>query len=136
MTVKEKLQGYSYAIEYSKELEERLKEIRDSMTSIKSMNYEEVSASSGVNDRIANAIAKLVEVEHTYLDKIADIAEMEKEINDLLSHLTPKEQKLIRLRYMQSKSWEDICGIMFYSWQGVHKLHSNTLDKLENSRLK
>lgn len=136
MNIKEKLQGYSYALEYAKELEERIHEVRDSMTSINSMRYDDIKASSGINDKIGNAVAKLIEIEHAYLDKICQIAELEIEINKAISTLTLKEQKLIRLRYIQCASWRDIADTMHYSHQGIHKLHGNILEKLENSRQK
>lgn len=136
MTIKEKLQRYAYTLEYAKELEEKLASTRERMTSISSMKYDDISASSGVNDKIGNAIAKLIELEHDYLDKICELADLELEINAMINILDAKEQKLIRLRYLKCEKWEDICGYMGYSWQGVHKLHNSILIKLEKSRLK
>lgn len=133
MNIKQKLQRYSYTMEQAKDLEVRIAETRSRMSSISSTQFDAIPGCHGNSDKIGDTIAKLCEIESKYIDMIGKLAEEELEINELINTLDLKEQRLIRLRYVDCKKWEDICYIMNYSWRAVHKLHSNILVKLEKS---
>lgn len=133
VTVKQKLQRYANELEYVKELEEKLAVYRSRMTSISSMRYDDIAKGISINDKICEAVTKLIELEEDYLDRICKLADLEIEMNSLMNELDSKEQKLIRLRYIKCEKWEDICVAMNYSWRGIHNLHRRILEKLEKS---
>lgn len=132
MTVKQKLQRYAYVMEQAKDLEIRIAEVRDRMTSISSTQFDAIPGGYSNSDKIGNTIAKLCDLEAKYLDMIGELADEELEINNMIRRLELKEQRLIRLRYVDCKKWEDVCCIMNYSWMQIHRLHSNILSKLEH----
>lgn len=132
MNIKQKLQRYSHVIEQARDLEIRIAEVRDRMTSIASTQFDSIPGGHSNSDRIGNTIAKLCDLEEQYLEMIGKLAEEEIEINNLIATLDLREQKLIRLRYIDCKKWEDICYIMNYSWMHIHRLHGNILSKLEH----
>ena len=53
------------------------------------------------------------------------------EIETLINKLPTREQYLVRARYMEKKTWEQIAVEMCYSWPQVHRIHSNALRILE-----
>lgn len=132
MNIKQKLQRYAYIMEQAKDLEIRIAEIRDRMTSISSTQYDAIPGGHSNSDKIADTIAKLCDLEAKYIDMIGKLADEEIEINDMISKLELNEQKLIRLRYIDCKKWEDICYVMNYSWMQIHRLHGKILAKLEH----
>lgn len=120
-------------MEQAKDLEIRIADIRSRMTSISSTQFDAIPGGHSNSDKIGSTIAKLCDLESKYIDMIGELAEEELEINSLINKLELKEQKLIRLRYVDCKKWEDICVDMNYSWRGIHKLHRSILAKLEKS---
>ena len=120
-------------MEQAKDLEIRIAEIRGRITSISSTQFDAIPGGHGSADKIGDTIAKLSDLEAKYIDMIGKLAEEELEINNMISRLDLKEQRLIRLRYVDCKKWEDICYIMNYSWDSVHRLHRGVLQKLQDS---
>lgn len=120
-------------MEQAKDLEIRIAEIRSRMTSISSTQFDAIPGGHGNSDKIGDTVAKLSDLEAKYIDMIGKLAEEELEINNLISSLDLKEQRLIRLRYVDGKKWEDICYITSYSWDSVHRLHRGVLQKLQDS---
>lgn len=43
----------------------------------------------------------------------------------------PTKRTLLRHRYINGMSWEQICVAMNYSWRQVHRLHASALRELE-----
>lgn len=116
----------------SRELEIRIAELRERMTSIASTQFDSIPVGNGSSDKIADTISKLYDLEAKYIESIGKLAEEELEINTLIDKLDLREQKLIRLRYIDCEKWEDICYVMNYSWMQIHRLHGKILAKLEN----
>lgn len=119
-------------MEQAKDLEIRIAEIRSRMTSISSTQFDAIPGGHGNADKIGDTIAKLSDLETKYIDMIGKLAEEELEINNMISSLDLKEQRLIRLRYVDGKKWEDICYIMNYGWNNIHRMHREILKKLED----
>jgi DNA-directed RNA polymerase specialized sigma subunit len=44
--------------------------------------------------------------------------------------LPAREMYLIRSRYIDHRSWEQICVDMNYSWRQMHRIHSDALNGL------
>ena len=119
-------------MEQAKDLEIRIAEIRSKMTSISSTQFDAIPGGHSNSDRIGDTIAKLSDLEAKYIDMIGKLAEEELEINNMINSLDLKEQRLIRLRYVDGKKWEDICYIMNYGWNNIHRMHREILKKLED----
>ena len=119
-------------MEQAKDLEIRIAEIRSKMTSISSTQFDAIPRGHSNSDRIGDTIAKLSDLEAKYIDMIGKLAEEELEINNMINSLDLKEQRLIRLRYVDGKKWEDICYIMNYGWNNIHRMHREILKKLED----
>ncbi len=54
-------------------------------------------------------------------------------ILNLISFLECEEKKLIKLRYFENNTWEDIGSELGYSSRHAKRLHYKILDKLKNS---
>ena len=53
-------------------------------------------------------------------------------IESAIATLTPTERDLMRLRYIEGLSWQDICRRINYCWQWTHKIHASALQKIKN----
>mgnify|MGYP003300942052 CR=1 FL=1 len=55
-----------------------------------------------------------------------------KKIEEVIDSLQDATQRnIMRLRYLEGYKWEKICVIMNYSWEGIHKIHRNILEKIK-----
>lgn len=84
-------------------------------------------------DRIANLVAKIVDLDNILTDKLSDLVECRIRIEEAISTLETADRLLLRLRYIDGEKWEDVADKMGYSWQGIHLRHSKALKKIENS---
>ncbi|MBO5917248.1 MAG: sigma-70 family RNA polymerase sigma factor, partial [Oscillospiraceae bacterium] len=51
-------------------------------------------------------------------------------IEDRIEALEPRARKLMRHRYIEGLSWEEVCVAMCYSWRQTHNIHGAALDAL------
>ena len=52
-------------------------------------------------------------------------------IETAISDLDPRERDLVRLHYIDGKTWEQVCVDMGYSWRQIHRIHAIALAKLQ-----
>ena len=82
------------------------------------------------NKCFTGAIDKIVDLEsknNSDIDKL--VARKERAII-LFSHLDGDKRLLMSMRYLESKSWEDIAETMFFSLRKVYYLHGMALNEL------
>lgn len=53
------------------------------------------------------------------------------EIELAISELQSIQRLILRLRYIDGLSWEEICVKSHYQWAQIHRIHSSALDKIE-----
>ena len=57
------------------------------------------------------------------------------EVFDLIHDIPGIEGEVLIERYINLHKWEEVCVLLHYSWQGIHKVHKRALAIVE-SRLK
>ena len=78
--------------------------------------------------RITDAHLRLIDARHEAIEK-------RQIVFDLINGIDGIEGDLLFERYIKLRKWEEICILLHYSWQGVHKVHRRALAIVE-SRLK
>lgn len=132
MKNKEKVKKLKQFMNIKKELEEisLLKEkIRCAMIDIKSPTLTDMPKSQGRNnrDKCLDYLIKLDELE----DKQDNLLRAFVEIECIIQNLENSYQRrLIRLRYIDCLSFEEIAVRMNYSWRTIHRMHSNALNSI------
>lgn len=66
-----------------------------------------------------------------YEGKVADLAEILKDIEEAIKPLRPKERTVLRLYYIEGLTWEHVCCELHYSWSQVHRWHKAALKHLK-----
>lgn len=56
--------------------------------------------------------------------------DLQGEIEDCISTLPADQRVLMRLRYIEGLKWERIACEMNYSWQHLHRIHGQVLQKM------
>ena len=110
---------------------EQVTELRGRLTSIGSTVGGERVQSSKSNDKFADTIGKIVELEKNInadIDKLIDYKSKARERIELLD--SDIEKVILYKRYFDKKSFEQIATECHYSWRWIHKLHSSALQNL------
>lgn len=92
----------------------------------------DVSSGSHSQDKIGDAMAKIVDLDNEInllIDKFIDYKE---DVNQQLLKLkNPNHRKVLYKRYIDNMSWNKIAADMEYSYRGITKLHGKALLALE-----
>ena len=86
---------------------------------------------AAVSDPTGDRAARLLNLREAYAAKLDQAVQAITEIEQLIGTLSdPVERRLIRCRYLEGKTWEQVCIEMNYSWRQVHRIHGRVLEKL------
>lgn len=82
------------------------------------------------HDRMADYVAKADELRTLYHEKMVELLDTEKRIEEAIMSLDGSHRILIRARYIEGKRWEEICVALNYGWAQVHRMHGEALEIL------
>jgi hypothetical protein len=128
----------SVLLEYEQKEAERIKQIIDSMTDISAMVYSNISrdkdgaSGSPVEMKVIKSIDMCEERLERINKRIEEYINEEKIINEIIDQLDFEKQFIIKARYMNRLSWEEInkkypCHM---SLRTFYRLHNEALDEI------
>lgn len=126
MTKKE-LQEYYWVRKNIKQLEEKLLELETEVTRQTTRLSDEPKSANNTQDKLASIVTEIVSVQEEINKKLKRAYAIAAKIENAIAELPEREQYLIRARYIELKSWEQIAVDMKYSWRQVHRIHANAL---------
>lgn len=130
MTKEELMQYHSVELEV-KQLAERIEELEERKTSIKSQIITDMPVGNGESMDILTLITKIEDSQIELVKKQSKLVDIMESIEHAIDKLEDSTDRLIlRSRYLQGKKWEEICVELNYSWRQIHRLHSNILKKI------
>ena len=127
---KEYLNQYKKACCKLKSLEDQLKAVRESKSSVQGIIYDDMPKGTNQSDlsdymvRVDNLLTKIEKAKQECLDTKLEI---ENKIADMEDGT---ECDVLRKRYLEGKKWEKICIEINYSWRKTHYVHSSALNNL------
>lgn len=84
------------------------------------------------SDTIADGIATINDIEKTINQEIDELIQLRKEIEDKINAVDdPKLRELLKCRYLDCKSWEEIAYKNNITWRHVYRLHEKALDEIK-----
>lgn len=111
----------------------RLREIdywKDLSVSITSGRYDGMphSPSRPADAAFVRCIERIDEAQKDVADKVARLITLREEISSQISLLSNRDEQLVlRFRYVDGCTWEDIAGILNVSVRTVHRIHGSAL---------
>ncbi len=73
-------------------------------------------------------LEKIDEMQRDVNDRIDELVDLRKAVNAAIDAMENSEERLLlRCRYLDSLSWEDICRIMNVSLRTAHRIHGTAL---------
>lgn len=128
---KERLKGCRALRREAQQLRERLDEIESVMYAPKNQRLNGMPGGGASETSAAEAmvVQHLTLTEH-YRAKLTELAAEQLAVEEAIDRLGTRERILLRYRYLQGLSWEEVCVAMSYSWRQVHRLHARALQTL------
>jgi len=128
---KEYLKSYKKLCDKLKSLEDQLQSLREVEQSAKIKRLSDMPKAhmqtdlSDIMVKIEAIYTKIVRLRSECLEKKLEI---ESRIADMPDGI---EADILRKRYLEFKSWEEICVELNYSWRQIHYIHSGALSHFE-----
>lgn len=110
------------------ETKERYKELRESMGNISIQKISDMPKTGSNNDKIAELLVKIEEIEECKLKLSRKFLEIENKIETLKD---VKQKRVMELRYLDGITFERIAVAMGFSWNHVHRIHSKALNNIK-----
>lgn len=127
---KERLKEYIWIKANIKELQDRLLEIDTKLQHITSnLDADKVQTTKN-NDQWTALIQQRIEIHELINAEITQGLKQMAFIEKVIAKQPEREKRLMRLRYIQGKKWEEICVDMNYSWVQIHDIHSKILKRI------
>jgi DNA-directed RNA polymerase specialized sigma subunit len=127
---KEQLRNFFALQKEIRELEEELFELSCRAQKMTSVITDEPRGGNDSADRMADTVAKIVDVRDSVNDLVQKANAEREQIERELRTLPPGHRCLVRLRYVRGMTWEKIAVHMNYSWRQVHRIHGEALKML------
>lgn len=109
---------------------EELRMLRETMDGLSAVNYEKDKVqTNNVSSPVENTVSKIMSLQDKINAEIDRFVDLKNEIHDEISKVPdPSEQLVLRLRYIQFKSWPDIQAIIGKKERRAFDLHSAALN--------
>ena len=128
---KEKLRQYGWLMKNVALLEDQLAELETKATST-TINIKQDMISGGCSeDKMSGQVAQIVDLKNQINQKLEKAYAIRQKIEEAIEVLDEREKLLVRLKYIQCKTWEEVAVEMGYTWQHTHKIHAKCLDDLK-----
>lgn len=125
------LRQYQYL---DKEVDRNMKELEKWSSRATSItgSIDAMPRSGGVSDKVGEAVVNFDEVRNQLQECIDQALSLRKSIEDQIGGIEEAYlREIMRARYFDGKTWEEIAFRNNYHWKYVHQLHEKALDQIE-----
>ena len=137
LVTKEELRRYRWLKISVHQLEDRLLELDSEATRMTTRFDSQPGGDAYNKSKLDDILIRKEKVENQINNKIVAGYDLLRKIEHAITVLPDREQCLIRSRYIDAKSWEQIADEMVYCKAQIHRIHGNaiwTLQKRERAK--
>lgn len=128
--LKKQLHSYRQLKAEHEQIGNELKKLEAFMTSPRGINMDGMPRGSGSGDPLFGVVSKHIALKERYQGLLEELASAQTSIEDIIEGLEPMERQLMRYRYLDGLTWEEVCVKIGYSWRQTHRTHAAVLGKL------
>lgn len=129
---RERLRAFRSARYELRQLKDQLAEMEARMYAPKGQQFSSTPHGPGGNGRTMEDLAAAhIRLGDLYSEKLLAIELEQYAIETAIEPLDPQERQVVRARYLEGRSWEQICRVVHYEWAQTHRIHASALRKLE-----
>lgn len=127
---KEELLRYRAIDLERKQLEREIRRLEALMTAPTTSSLDGLPKAPGVADPVGQATVKKDTLIKRYRAKVQQLEAEQARIEAAIEALEPMERVLMRHRYIEGMTWEEVCVAIGYSWRQTHRIHAEVLKKI------
>lgn len=128
--LKKQLHSYRDLKAEAEQIALEIQKIEAFMTSPRGAGSDGMPRGSSSGDPLLGVVSQHLVLKERYKNQVDKLAAAQSRIEDMIECLEPMERRLMRHRYIEGLSWEDVCVAIGYSWRQTHRLHGGALNKL------
>ena len=115
--------------EYS-QIKDELAKVEAFMEAPRGSNLDGMPRGGSGGDPVVNVVAHHIALQESYKLQLVKLAAAQAAIENMIEGLESGERRLMRCRYIDGLTWEEVCVRIGYSWRQTHNIHAKILDKL------
>ena len=127
---KERLREYRDLHRELKQIEEKVETMESTLYSPKIPRITGMPSAAGNGNSKEDLAAKHIELLDYYRKKQQELYTEQLAIEKAIESLDGVERTLMRYRYIEGLTWDEICDKMHYGWNSVHRIHGRALSKM------
>lgn len=135
MTPKEYLKQTDGLNQHIRLLVSEVEELRMLSTSVSAVRYDTEKVNNGTKNTEApfvRCLIKIATLEEKINASVDRLVELKMKISDAIDTLESVDERiLLRARYVNGKSWEEIANQMKFSVRSVHRIHASALQHFD-----
>lgn len=131
---KEKIKYLSQYRYLNSEIDRKIKYLEDCKNKIYNITgtLSDMPKSGNRNNVIEEGIVNINEIEQTINQDVDRLVDLRTEIENKINSIDDlKLKEILKCRYLDCKTWEEIAYKNRFTWQWVYKLHERALDLIE-----
>lgn len=127
---KERLRKYLDLKRERQQLQQKLETIEAELYAPKNQRLTGMPHAPSPGNALEDMTARHIDLQQRYNAKLAEMAAEQLVIENTIEALDPTMRILLRYRYIDGLTWEEVCVKMKYSWSQTHRIHSRALEEL------
>lgn len=131
---KEQLREYQAIKHEAEQLQAMIEELEAPLYGPKTQQLTGMPHAPARGNATENMADKHLELLERYRAKLRALTTARLLIEDAIEQLESTDRRLLRLRYIDGLTWEEVCVRMDYSWRQVHRRHAQALEKLKEKK--
>lgn len=133
---KDELERYKYISDEITQLWDEINRLRDGLMSPSGKVITWAPATAKQDDKFAEVMARIDEFEHELIGKLEERIKLQRSIEHVIDSVDdPLYRVILRSRYIQGKTWKEICDQTNYSRSQINYLHGKALKKIKDRTL-
>jgi len=114
--------------------QQELEDLRLLAGSVPGIDYskDKVQSSPSGDAGFTNIVMKIIELEAAINNDIERLLALKLEIRETINAVQDNEERLLlKYRYLNFMSWEDVCSYMQVSMRTAHRIHKSALENVK-----
>lgn len=131
---KKELEKYRTINRECEQLGEQMIRLKSRILSPKGQLITDAPASRSADHDGIGKVCEIVDtLQKKYFEKLLELCELQLSIEQAIESLDGTERVLMRYRYLQGLTWEEVAAKMNYTYQWVCHIHGVALKKLDSN---
>lgn len=128
--IKRRLYAYQEAKAEAQQIREELARVEVETTAPSTSDWSGMPHGGGYSDQMASKVSARIRLQEKYRQQLERLDAAQLAVEETIDSLKPVERLVLRCRYIDGLTWENVCVAVNYSWRQTHNIHSRALDKL------